>query len=77
MPHLTVKQVADRWQTGLDHVYELIRQGELPALNAALSGSRNPRYRIRVEDVLAFENSRIVEPIQPLHMPSDGMEVSR
>ena len=68
MSHLTVKQVAERWQTGTDHVYEMIRQGELPAINAALSGSRTPRYRIRVADVLAFENSRVVEPIEPINL---------
>jgi excisionase family DNA binding protein len=72
--HLTVKQVAERWQSGLDHIYEMIRQGELPAINTAMSGSQTPRYRIRVEDVLAFEDARMVEPIQPLAISSGWLE---
>jgi excisionase family DNA binding protein len=41
-PLLTAVQVAGRWQVSRDHVYELTRRGELPAVKLG----RVRRYRL-------------------------------
>lgn len=50
---LTVREVADRLQYGINKVYQLIEAGELPASNLS-SGSVRPNWRVSVNDLDRF-----------------------
>lgn len=57
----TSMDLAERWGVCIDHVWDLIRAGELRAIDVSLRpGQGKPRYRVDVEDVLAFELRRQV-----------------
>ncbi len=51
-------QVADLLSVNVDHVYSLIRDGKLRAINIGRS-KRKPIYRIRREDALSFINGDV------------------
>lgn len=53
----TTQEVARRWGVNRDKVVAFIRDGQLPAMNLSLG--QMPRYRIRREDLEAFEQSRM------------------
>lgn len=56
--YLTVPQVAARWGVNVDKVRKFIEVGELRGINIAQSLQTRPRYRVRAEDVAAFEDRR-------------------
>lgn len=61
--NLTPRQVAERYRMDVDKVYDMIRSGQLPAVDvSSRPGSRKPRYRIRRQDLEAFEASRATQP---------------
>lgn len=51
--NLTVKEVATKLQYGINKVYKLIEDGELPASNLS-SGSVRPNWRVSVNDLDKF-----------------------
>ena len=53
---LSVREVAKRWGVSRWTVRRRIESGELAAHD--IGGMRRPLYRIRVEDVEAFESKR-------------------
>ena len=57
---LTPPQVAKRLGVASEKIVTWIRNGELPAIDVAVSGSRRPRFRIDHADLAAFLNSRAV-----------------
>jgi hypothetical protein len=54
--------LAQRWGCGPSKVINLIRRGELRAINLATDPHSRPRYMIDLADVAAFEQSRQVVP---------------
>ena len=61
----TPPELADRWAVTPDKVLQLIRAGELAAVNLALRtgpGCR-PRWRIALAAVEAFERRRAASPV--------------
>lgn len=60
---LTPRQVADHFGLAKVHtVLGWIASHDLPAVNIAATGSKSPRWRIRAEDLVAFERSRMTQP---------------
>jgi hypothetical protein len=59
---LSVPQLARRWGVGTHKVAEFIQSGELRAMNLASNRSSRPRYAIDLDDIAAFEQSRMVVP---------------
>jgi len=61
---LTINELAKAWRVTPDHVRGLIRSGQLPAVNIAMSpGAKRPQWRIRPEDLERFTAARrAVEP---------------
>lgn len=51
----TIQQVADRLQVSTETVLRWIRKGELPYLDI---GGRKAGYRVRAEDLEAWERAR-------------------
>ena len=58
--HLSPPQIARWLGVGHEKVLRWIRSGELRAINLAAKRSGRPRYRVRVADLVAFENGRQV-----------------
>ena len=57
---LTIDKVAQRLGVDRDGVSRLINSGELPAVNVARDrNAKRPSWRIRPEDLAAFELSRL------------------
>jgi len=56
--HLTVPEIAAQWRCNVDKVRRFIETGELRGINIAQSLNTRPRYRVKVEDVAAFEDRR-------------------
>ena len=69
---LTPREVAERLRLSMDTVYELIRDGKLPARNVGAGSS--PRWRIHSEDVDAYLTRPSSGPAAPGPGPerSDG-----
>lgn len=60
---LTPPQLAVRWGVKADKVLALINSGELKAMNLATNAKgERPRWKIRLEDVRAFEDARSNKP---------------
>ena len=66
-PSYTPPEVARRWRVSPDKVVALVRNGELKGFDVAMKRGGRPRFRILLEEVLAFEKRRAVVPtvIQP------------
>ena len=60
--NLTVNQTAEYLNSCRDHVLKLIHSGQVRATNIAQPHARIPRYRIRLQDLHAYEESRVVVP---------------
>jgi excisionase family DNA binding protein len=57
----TVKELAERLRLSIDCVRNLIRSGEIRAIDVSLKpGQGKPRYRVDLADVLSFEARREV-----------------
>lgn len=70
-PMLTIDQVAIRQNVNRDAVSHWINTGELPAVNVARSRTaKRPSWRIRLEDLQAFEFAR--STTQPAATRSKG-----
>jgi excisionase family DNA binding protein len=67
--HLTVSEVAERERVKPDTVRGWIRSGELPAIDLARRGAKRPRFRIRLEDLQAFERGRCAGSPTPQPAP--------
>lgn len=62
-PSYSTSEVAEILGTNITKVGQLIRAGELPAINAALSpNARRPRYRILAPALQEFLERRSVVP---------------
>jgi excisionase family DNA binding protein len=61
---MSVSQVAARWGCSRQHIYNMIRRGELPAFRV---GSL---YRLKAEDVIAHEERQIHAPVPPPTEPA-------
>ena len=61
----TPPEIAARLRINVQKVLGWISSGELSALNIATKVGGRPRYRIRVEDLQAFELRRTVVPPPP------------
>jgi excisionase family DNA binding protein len=60
---LSPKQVAQRLGCSLDHALDLIHTRRLPAMNISKDvKSLRPRFRVKVEDLQRFIESRMVRP---------------
>ena len=59
---LTPPAIGKRLGIKADRVRELIRNGELRAVDLARRGSRRPRYRISPDDLADFLQARTVRP---------------
>lgn len=55
---LTPPELAREWRVDVGKVLDLIKSGQLKAFNCAVNPRGRPRYRIRREDVTAFESQR-------------------
>jgi hypothetical protein len=65
-PLLTRKQIATRWRVDVDAVSALIASKQLPAVNVARDPkSKRPTWRIRPEDLEAFELRRMTGTNSP------------
>jgi excisionase family DNA binding protein len=58
---LTLEQVAERYGISMRNVAKLLRSGELTGVNVGV-GKRNKRWRIRPQDIEAFERRRLSTP---------------
>jgi excisionase family DNA binding protein len=58
---LSPEQFADRYGISVRNVQKLLRSGELTAVNVGV-GRRNKRWRIRQQDIEAFERRRLNSP---------------
>ena len=64
--YLTPPQLAARWGVKADKVIALIHRNELKAVNLALDGNgQRPRWKISIEEVRRFEESRSNKPPEP------------
>jgi hypothetical protein len=59
---MTPPQLAQRWGVDPDKVLAFIRNGELRAMNLAISPTGRPRYRILMTEVERFEAARATKP---------------
>ena len=59
---ITPPKLAARWGIHVVKILTWIGTGELRAMQFATDKNGRPRYRIRLEDVEAFEQSRMVTP---------------
>lgn len=59
---LSVPMLARQWGVADQKVRDLIRCGQLRAIDLAGVNSRRPRYAIDLADIEAFERSRQVVP---------------
>jgi hypothetical protein len=59
---LTPPQIAEQWGISPEKVIAWIRRGELRAINVAERRSGRPRYVVDIDDLEAFEGSRMVSP---------------
>jgi len=55
----TPREVARQYAISQEKVLNMIRSGELRAINVATRGSSRPRYRISEDDLVVWENSRL------------------
>lgn len=61
MKRLTVRQVAERLTISRNAVLNIIRSGQLKAINVSVSPtSMKPRYRVEEGELERFERSRFV-----------------
>lgn len=56
---VTPREVARRYGISQEKVLNMIRSGELRAINVACRSSSRPRYRIGEDDLIVWENSRL------------------
>ncbi len=61
----TPPQIAERWCSGVGKVHGFIQSGELVAIDLATKRGGSPRYKIDIDDLEAFEQSRRVVPPAP------------
>ena len=59
---ITPPQLAKRWGVHPDKVLQLIKRGELKAMNLAIDPNGKPRFKIYLSDVEGFEATRMVNP---------------
>ena len=60
---LTPPEVAERYRVSADKVRDWIVSGQLRAIDISTKpGIGRPRWRIHATDLIAFENSRTVNP---------------
>ena len=60
----TVRQLAKLWGKSQEHVFQLIRTGQLRAVDVSLKPGkgRRPSYIIKGEEIERFENQRATRP---------------
>lgn len=58
---LTPPQIAKQWGIAPEKVVAWIQAGELRAIDASTTRGKRPRYLIDIEDLAAFEKSRLVQ----------------
>jgi excisionase family DNA binding protein len=61
--YYTVPELARRLRVGEDKVRRWLETGRLRGVNVAADGCRRPRWRIRADAVLAFEQTRAAAPL--------------
>jgi len=59
---LTPPEVAVRWRVSPEKVVTMIRKGVLCGFDVALPGSKRPRFRINLSEIIAFEERRSARP---------------
>ena len=57
--------VASRWGVSVSKVIELIRAGQLRAIDSSVEQKQRPRFLIDIADVERFEQERLFVPEQP------------
>jgi excisionase family DNA binding protein len=62
MALLTPRQAAERLKCSMNHIYRLIAQGELRAVDIARAGSRRTKMRVRSDDLALYVDSRTPGP---------------
>lgn len=64
--YITPPQLAKRWGVAVDKVLAYINNGSLIAINMAIDpNGQRPRYRITLEEIKRFEESRSSKPPEP------------
>jgi excisionase family DNA binding protein len=62
---ITPPEIAERLAVDVHKILQLIRCGELPAVNLASRGSTRPRFRVSPEALTEFLKRRTVRPPVP------------
>lgn len=62
---VTPPALAKKWGVHPDKVLQLIRSGQLRAINLAVDPRGRPRYRIYLDEIERFELSRTTQPPPP------------
>ena len=62
---LTPPRLAKIWGVSPDKILKLINAAELRAVNLATNPKGRPRYRISLDEIARFEESRMVKPPVP------------
>lgn len=58
----TPSEAADRIRASESHIYRLIAEGELRAVDIAQPGSRKPKTRVRSDDLDAYIEKQTLDP---------------
>ena len=58
----TPAEAADRIRASESHIYRLIAEGELRAVDIAQPGSRKPKTRVRSDDLDAYIEKQTFDP---------------
>jgi excisionase family DNA binding protein len=62
---LTSSQAAELIQTSADRILDMIRAGEIRAIDISSPGSRRPTWRIPAEELERWMASRSTQPASP------------
>ena len=59
---LTIEELAKRWNVSANHVRRMIKSGAISAVQISLPTARRKTWRFRLNDVIAWEESRLEHP---------------
>jgi len=55
---LTPPELARRWRVAPEKIVVMIRKGVLHGFDVSTPGSRRPRYRVNISEVISYEERR-------------------
>jgi len=59
---LSISQLAERWGVSENHVRRMVKSGGIVPVQISLPGARRKTWRFRLDDVIAWEESRLEHP---------------